>query len=546
MQLSGVGRAVESFLTVPRVTRSVLGALFAITPIALLLTGGALQWALIICAAALLFLAALLAFGRLLKGSDSRGYEILEQDHEWDLARPDGSLAIHRKRLRVRYLNQTISIVDFAWGDGDQFAEYSCEPGRVVDQFAANSQLWVLISLDGPRRRGQEEELTFRRAIKDGFLSRAEWVEANSLSSGRTSLKVVFPKHRPPDDIAVVQRRDSLLPWRRERLEHLCPSDLEEVSERRVLGVTVGSLPSGATLQIRWTWPPIGVFVSNSRRDEELSRALASHLGTHGITVQTTDLDAVRPPAHSITSAAAIVLIVEGEPANGQLRSEWSTALEEAWSPEPRPVVVLLPADAELPASLRALPVFVIDRDPERWTATFERLRNTIWRPDALLREADIKPDRRSERSPGQGLAGDAGDREAQSLERDLRRRCHELETDLRAAEQSEDLDAKRRSAYALGIALNQLHEPERASELLQLAIDLTEKEFGERHPAVADGMYNLAAAYVRMGRSDEAASLFEQAIALGESSLGVEHPKVRAYRTALGRARSSAPGDEG
>jgi tetratricopeptide (TPR) repeat protein len=545
MRQSSLGRALESLLAAPGATRAALSALFALAPIALLLTAGALQTALVLTAAALLVLAALLAFDRLLKDSHSRGYEILEQDHEWDLTRPDGSLAIHRKRLRLRYLNQTISIVDFAWGDGNLFAEYSCEPGRIVDRFLADHQLWVLISLGGVRRRGQEEEFTFRRAITDGFLTQTEWIEANSLEGGRASLKLVFPKHRPPESVSVVRRRDSLLPWRRERFEQLPASALEEVAERRVLNVRTGSFSGETALQVKWTWPPIGVFISSSHRDEELAHALASYLGEHGITSQATDLDATRAAAQPITGAAAVVLIVGSEPADDQLRSEWSTALEEASGPEPRPVAVLLPAGAKMPASLRTLPAFCLERDPERCTATFERLRDVLWQPAALLREADIRPDRRSDHPPARALAEVPDEGEIRSLEKELESRREELEADLRAAEQVGDLDARRRSAYALGIALSHLGEPARASEMLRLAIGLTEAELGQSHPAVADGKYNLAAAYERLGRWDEAVDLIEQAIRLGRSSLGEEHPKVRAYQAALEQAQPPPPDDE-
>jgi tetratricopeptide (TPR) repeat protein len=287
------------------------------------------------------------------------------------------------------------------------------------------------------------------------------------------------------------------------------------------------------------------VFVSSSHRDEELAHALASYLGEHGITAQTTDPDAAHPAAHPIAGADAIVLIAGSEPASDQLRSEWSTGLDEASSPEPRPVAVLLPAGAEMPASLRTLPAFCLEPDPERWAVTFERLRNALWQPEALMREADIRPDRRSDHPPAQALAGEPDENEIQSLEKELESRREELEADLQAAEQAEDVDATRRSAYALGVALNHLGEPARAGEMLQLAIDLTEAELGQSHPAVADGKYNLAVAYGRLGHWDEAVSLFEQAIALGKSSLGEEHPKVRAYRAALEQARPSALGDE-
>lgn len=548
MRLRSGRLAIESLLATPRLTRGFFAALFAITLLALLLTSGTLESVAVIVAAALLSVAALVAFDRSLKSGNSRGYEILEQEHEWDLVRPDGSLVIHRKRIRVRYLNQVISVVDFAWGDGNLFAEYSCDPGRVVDQFAANGQLWVLISLGGLRRRGEEEMLTFRRAIRDGFLSRTEWVAADSLEGERVSLKVVFPKDRPPESVEIVRKRFSPLRRQTERREVIPTSALNEVSQRQVVNVDVRSSSAGGTLQVRWTWPAIGVFISHAPKDAALAFRLASHLRDHGLIVQTSaDSGGERSPALGVAGASATVLIAGREPANDQLRSEWSAALDDAWSPEPRPVAVLLVSSADLPASLRALPGFALPPESEQWPATFERLRNAMWRPEALILDADIKPDRERDRpNVRETLEQSRGDADARSaaLAKELRRRQESLEAELKNAQLAGDEDAVRHGSYALGITLGHLGEHARACEMLERAIELTRKEFGSSHPAVADGTYNLALAYANMGQTRDAFNLLKRAIALGESSLGPEHPKVRVYRAALGRFQPTGARD--
>jgi hypothetical protein len=539
---------LESLLTNPRLARAIFVAFFAIAPLALLFTSGTLTTVAVILAVAALALAALAAFDRLLQGGNSRGYELLAQEHEWDLVRPDGSLAVHRKRLRVRYLNQAISVVDFAWGDGNLFAEYSCDPGRVVDQFAANGQLWVLISLGGLRRRGEEETLTFNRAIGDGFLNTTEWIEADSLEGRRVSLRIVFPKNRPPERVEITRRRPALLRRRAEHREVLPGSALEQVSERRVLDVDARSSSPEATLQVSWTWPSIGVFISCSDEDADLAEELAASLQDHGLTVKVSaDRDGEGGQAHGVAGASAIVLIAGHGPAGERRRSEWSAALDEAWSPDPLPVAVLLVAGAKLPASLRALPGFSLPPERAQWPATFERLRKAMWPPEALIREADIKPQREIDRPPvGETLARSEEDPTAQRAElaRDLAQRRESLEAELARARRAEDLDAARQSSYSLAITLSHLGELERAAEMFRLAISLTESEFGESHQAVADGTYNLALAYAKMGRASEAVELLERAIALGESSLGTEHPKVRVYRAALDRIQpTTTPG---
>jgi TIR domain/Tetratricopeptide repeat len=534
---------LESFLDVPWLMRGLVAALFAVVPIVFALSSGALELTIAILAAALLGGVALISFDRLLKDSGSRGYEIVEQDHEWDLVRPDGSLVLHRKRLRVRYLNQAISVVDFAWGDGNLFAEYSCEPGRVVDQFVTDDRkLWVLISLGDVRRRGDEEVLTFRRAITDGFTNPKEWIEADSLEGKHVSLKVVFPKGRPPEHVEVTRDRPSPLgPRGRTQREHFSPAALSDVSQRKVLEVQETSSRRDRKLRIGWAWAPVGVFISHSAADAELAQALAAHLRAHGLTAQTSTEGDPQGFRRGVADASAIIIVAGHEPASDFLRSEWSAALDEAWSPEPQPVSVLLAPGAHPPASLGALPVFALEHDLESWPATFERLRRVIWQPEGLLREADIRPDRTPKRVPPNELILSTGDAEhpSRSLREELAQRRERLEAELHQAQLAEDADATRRSAYALGITLRHLGEPERAREMLGLAIDLTEKEFGSSHPMVADGNYNLALA--SMGRARDAVKLLERAIELGESSLGPDNPKVRAYKSALERIRHNA-----
>jgi hypothetical protein len=548
MRLRSGWRGIESLLAYPRATRAVFTGLIAIPPLALFLTSGTLEFAAVVAVAAGLGVGALVTYDRLLKGGNSRGYEVLDQEHEWDLVRPDGSLAIHRKHLRVRYLNQAISVVDFAWGEGNLFEEYSCDPGRVVDRFVARGQLWVLISLGGLRQRGEEEDLTFRRAIGDGFLNPVEWVELGPLEGRRVSLKVVFPKERPPEQVEIVRTRRSLLGRQTEHREALPTSALEEVSQRRVVSIKTGSYSPDAALKVKWTWPAIGVFVSHSKDHAQLAERLISQMEDRGLTVHTTaEVWGGRGVAPSTAGAAATVLIVGRESPDDQIRSEWSAALEEAWSPEPRPVAVLLDVGADMPAPLRALPGFRLPSDSEDWPVAFERLRNAIWSPATLLEEADVKPDRERDRQPVQkALDQSLSEAEAPpvALEGELRQRRESLERELASAESLGDEDAIRQIAYALGLVLSRLGEPAIASGLLERAIELTEKEFGSSHPAVADGTYNLALANASMGDTKIAVSQLRRAIELGESALGPDHPKVRVYRSALAQIEGTPAQD--
>jgi hypothetical protein len=536
-------------LAFPIATRVLLLAVTVIPILAVLIAGGLLRTVAVLVSAALLGSGVLIAFNGLLQSSRSRGYEILDQEHEWDFVRPDGSLVIHRKRLRVRYLNQAISIVDYAWGQGNLYAEYSCSPGRVVDRLAVDGQLWVLISLGGVRQRGQEEVLEFRRAVTDGFLSSQEWVELKGLEARRVSLKVVFPRERPPEQVQIVRRRESLLGRARERRETVLPDALEETSERKVATVEERIPSLKGSLSLRWDWPPIAIFISHAQAEAGTAKSLAAHLRSFGLVVRTTaetgDVGGSRvAAAHPLSDARAAILVAGNEAPSEQIRSEWSAALENAWGPEPRPVAVLLLAGAKMPAPLRSMPGFRLPESPEDWAATFEHLRTAIWSPTELIRASDFKPSSQERPPVRAALEQGLRDLPVQPEPEKLMKRRRLLEAELAAAQDVGDETAIRRGSYALGLTLAHLGEPLRAREMLERSIELTERQFGSTHPDVADASYNLALTLASLGETEDAAMLLRRAIEVGQAALGPDHPKVRVYRSAL--AKTEAPSAQG
>lgn len=548
----GVG-AGRSLLAIPAVASAAILGIAALPIVAVLLFGGATQIVLVAVGAGLLGVGALVAYGRLLTTSRSRGYEILGQEHEWDLVRPDGSFVIHRKQLHVRYLNRAISVVDFAWGDGNLFAEYSCRPGRVVDRFIVNDQLWVLISLGGLRQRGEVETLEFKRAITDGFVGQTEWVQLQELE-GRVSIRLVFPKERGPEGVEIIRRGRSRFGRITERRTAVAPAQLDSVSERQVLTVKHQRPSRNTSLVVRWKWHPLGVFISHAMPDALVASRLASYLREHGLTVHTTaaglEDNATRVTARSsVGDATATVLIVGHDSPTDQIRSEWSAALERAWEAEPVPAAVLMAHGAHMPPALRVLPGFQLPSNADEWIYTFDRLRQAMWSPASLVAEGDVKPDRDRNREPvqraiKQQLRQVAGEPALSRLDSDLEQDRDSFERALASAEQAGDEADIRHTSYALGLALTQLGRPMAAREHLQRAIELTEREFGETHPMVADATYNLALTYANSGDSATAVALLQRAIKVGETVLGPNDPKVRVYRVALANVQSSrAPG---
>ena len=54
-------------------------------------------------------------------------YEILDYDATLELVDPKGKNAIFKKQQRVKFLqDEIISFPDYAWGDGEIFADYKC------------------------------------------------------------------------------------------------------------------------------------------------------------------------------------------------------------------------------------------------------------------------------------------------------------------------------------------------------------------------------------------------------------------------------------
>lgn len=125
-------------------------------------------------------------------------YEVLEKESRWEFLDPDGKETTHHRRLKVRFIqNGVIAIADAAYGDGDLFAEYEVEPGKVVDIYRSGPRMNALISLREVKNRGDVEELRFRRKVVDGFRSAQEWIDIETDNvCQKLRVIVIFHKER--------------------------------------------------------------------------------------------------------------------------------------------------------------------------------------------------------------------------------------------------------------------------------------------------------------------------------------------------------------
>ena len=138
-------------------------------------------------------------------------YEVLEQSRTAELLDPRGEVAVVTRRQVVRFLQDHVTaITDYAWGDGEIYAEYTCTPGAPVDFYKEGSRHAALISLREAKSRGDTMTLNIQRKILSGFTRRDECWETGVYHQTRhLSLTILFPRERRCHRAVVTQRSTS-------------------------------------------------------------------------------------------------------------------------------------------------------------------------------------------------------------------------------------------------------------------------------------------------------------------------------------------------
>ncbi len=126
-------------------------------------------------------------------------YEILEYDSTLELLDSHGHQAIFRKRQKVRFLqDHIIAFQDYAWGDGDIFAEYRISPGTAVDRYQEGDRWNILVSLRSTKTKDDIEEFHIERKVRNGFTTGDEWHQVEIRhATKQLRIAVIFPKDRP-------------------------------------------------------------------------------------------------------------------------------------------------------------------------------------------------------------------------------------------------------------------------------------------------------------------------------------------------------------
>jgi len=126
-------------------------------------------------------------------------YEILDYGSTLDLVDRQGQEAVLTRKEVIRFLqDNVVALHDHAWGDGELFAAYHCQPGVPVDIYEDGSKYNVLISLRETKNKGDVLELWIERVIKGGFLEEQEWFETEiDHWMNQMRVSIIFPKGRP-------------------------------------------------------------------------------------------------------------------------------------------------------------------------------------------------------------------------------------------------------------------------------------------------------------------------------------------------------------
>ncbi|MFW6116385.1 MAG: hypothetical protein ACOC6F_01540 [bacterium] len=126
-------------------------------------------------------------------------YEILDYDSTLEILDSKGKKAVLTRREVIRFLqNNVVAIHDHAWGDGDIFADYRCQPGVPVDFYEDGSKHNILISLRETKDRGDVIDLWVERVINNGLIKDHEWLETEiDHWMKHLTLSIIFPRDRP-------------------------------------------------------------------------------------------------------------------------------------------------------------------------------------------------------------------------------------------------------------------------------------------------------------------------------------------------------------
>lgn len=177
-------------------------------------------------------------------------YEILNYDSSLELVDTKGKIALFKRRQRVKFLQDyIIAFQDYAWGEGDIFADYKCSPGVEVDRYREGNQWNILISLRETKSAGEVMDFHTERTIKDGFTKDEEWWQVEIRHQTKQfRLAIIFPAQRRCKRAVLLQRSRHLTTV-------LGPEWFTDLPDgRQVLTWETDKLRRFESYTIQWSW----------------------------------------------------------------------------------------------------------------------------------------------------------------------------------------------------------------------------------------------------------------------------------------------------
>jgi hypothetical protein len=137
-------------------------------------------------------------------------YEILRHNLVLELHDVQGQKATLRRTARIRFLRDQVHAVrDRIWGDGERSPIAAVEPGIVVDAFQEASTLHSLISLRGPKSRGDLVTLTVVHELQGWFTRANEYFEVEvDVPTSELRMEIRFPKRRIPHHVWLIAQKN--------------------------------------------------------------------------------------------------------------------------------------------------------------------------------------------------------------------------------------------------------------------------------------------------------------------------------------------------
>lgn len=177
-------------------------------------------------------------------------YEILDYDSTLELLDPHGHTAIFHKRQQVCFRQDNIiAFPDYAWGDGEIFADYRCSPGVAVDRYQDGDRWNILISLRETKSCGDITDFHLERTVRDGFVHQEEWYQAEIRHpTRRLRLAVIFPAARQCQRATLHERKGN-------RTHHLGPEQFQQLPDgRQLVAWETRQVRDLEMYTLRWVW----------------------------------------------------------------------------------------------------------------------------------------------------------------------------------------------------------------------------------------------------------------------------------------------------